>query len=112
MQEALANFVYPVFEYGIRLKERLGQGEDLDFDRERATLKGFLTNHDAMRLPEFGGEVDSRSLAVSRRGADAFLGIRYALVSWLDDIFILDSPWSRQWNERKLETDLYGTNIR
>jgi type VI secretion system protein ImpK len=112
MQETLASLVYPVFDYGIRLKERLEHNEQLDFDRERATLKGFLTNPDALRVPEFGGDADTRSLVVSRRGTDTFLGARYALVSWLDDVFILDSPWSRLWNERKLETELYGTNIR
>jgi type VI secretion system protein ImpK len=112
MQDSLANYVYPVLDYGIRLKERLDRQEDLDFDRERATLKGLLTNPEALRVPDFGGDVDTRSLVVSRRSADSFLGIRYALVAWLDDVFILESPWSRLWNERKLETDLYGTNVR
>jgi type VI secretion system protein ImpK len=112
MQDSLANYVYPVLDYGIRLKERLDRNEDADFDRERATLKSLLTNPESLRVPEFGGDVDTRSLVVSRRSADSFLGIRYALVAWLDDIFILDSPWSRLWNERKLETDIYGTNVR
>src|SRR5262249_62306200 len=46
------------------------------------------------------------------RRDEAFLGIRYALVCWLDEIFILDSPWASEWNERKLEEGLYGTNDR
>ena len=41
-----------------------------------------------------------------------FLGTRYALVCWLDELFTLDSPWAAEWNERKLEVALYGTNDR
>ena len=33
---------------------------------------------------------------------------RYALTCWLDEIFIADSAYSEQWNERKLEVALYG----
>ena len=32
-----------------------------------------------------------------------FLGVRYALACWLDDIFILDSVWREQWNANKME---------
>lgn len=111
MQNAIASAVFPVLSHGIRLHERLKRGETPDFDAERAVLKGYLTNPEASRWTDFGGEGDSRSLSMTRRG-DQFLGIRYALVSWLDEIFILDSPWGDLWNERKLETELYGTNIR
>src|SRR5919201_4294814 len=102
MQEPIANLVLPVISHGIRLKEQLDRGESPDFDAERALLRGRLTDPEATRWADFGDLSDSRSLTVSRRGTDAFLGIRYALVSWLDEIFILDSPWSRLWNERKL----------
>jgi type VI secretion system protein ImpK len=119
MKDEIATVVHPVFSYGLRLKDRLEQGEQPDIEVEQAALKGLLLSEpEARRLGDFGGEWDSRSLQTSqlgnplRRAADSFLGIRYALVCWLDELFILDSPWSRRWNEQKLETTLYGTNLR
>ena len=40
------------------------------------------------------------------------LDIRYALVCWLDELFVLDPPGGRSWNEQKLEVALFGTNDR
>lgn len=37
---------------------------------------------------------------------------RYLLTCWLDELFVFESPWSRRWNENKLELALYGTNDR
>src|SRR6266852_5305509 len=85
MREEIANLVHPVFVYGLRLKERLDLGE----------------SGSAARM-SMGG----------RRSPEVFLGIRYALACWLDEVFILDSPWGRIWNERKIEEALYGTNDR
>ena len=50
------------------------------------------------------------SIAISE--PTRFLGVRYGLTCWLDELFILYSPWERLWNERKLEASLYGTNDR
>ncbi len=120
MREEIANLVHPVINYGLRLKERVERGDaTLDLDMEQAALKGYLLSSDeARRLPDFGGDsIGNRSISVTqtgdlgRRAADSFLGIRYALVCWLDEIFI-DSRWERDWNEKKLETQLYGTNLR
>ena len=58
------------------------------------------TASEAQRWPDFGGD------------GDRFLGIRYGLTCWLDEIFIRDSPWHAEWNERKLEESLYGSNER
>jgi type VI secretion system protein ImpK len=119
MQEEIANLVHPVFNYGLRLKERLEQGESPDLDTEQAALKGLLLSDlEARRLADFGGDsVDSRGISVSRlgdagrRGAEGFLGIRYALACWLDELFT-DSSWGRAWTEQTLETALYGTRLR
>lgn len=120
MREELAELVHPVFTYGLRLLERVRKNERVDLDTEQAALKGLLlTDMESRRHADFGGEggLDGANVMASRgettrRGMDSFLGIRYALVCWLDEIFILDSPWSRSWNEQKLETALYGTNLR
>jgi type VI secretion system protein ImpK len=120
MRDDIATLVHPVFSYGLRLQERLRGSEKLDMETEQAALKGLLlTEMESRRYADFGGEggVDGGGILASRaelarRGSDAFLGIRYALVCWLDEIMILDSSWGNDWNELKLETALYGTNQR
>ena len=121
MKEEIANLVHPVFSYGLRLKERLGRGEASDMETEQATLKGLLLGeNEARRVADYGGDrgapdlstMGGRSMDTARRGGDHFLGIRYALVCWLDEIFVVDSQWSQEWNEHKLESMLYGTNDR
>jgi type IV/VI secretion system ImpK/VasF family protein len=121
MREEIAYLVYPVLGHGLRLKERLSRGEALDFRAEQSTLKGLLGSEtESRRLPEFGGDRGStegsmagfRQADASRRGSEQFLGIRYALACWLDEVFILSSPWESVWNEHKLEEALYRSNDR
>ena len=122
MREELANLVYPVFTHALRVKRQLEEGAAPNLAAEQAALKGLLqTELEARRTADFGGEgvpAGQSGLGLSpaggppRRSADAFLGIRYALACWLDEVFILDSPWGPQWNERKIEEALYGTNDR
>jgi type VI secretion system protein ImpK len=122
MKEEIANVVHPVFQYGLRLKERLGraEGADLDMLTEQSNLKGLLLSDlEAKRFTDYGGDKTSdhssagRSLDGGRRSsADMFLGIRYALVCWLDEIFIADSPWSEEWKEHTLEQSLYSSRER
>jgi type VI secretion system protein ImpK len=116
MREEIAALVHPVFDYALSLKERLERGEQPDFDSEQMNLKGALRSElEAKRWADFGGQ-DAAGMtrlgSSTRRSADQFLGIRYALACWVDELFILDSPWGRQWNERKIEEALYGSNDR
>ncbi len=119
MRDELADIVYPVFAYGLNLKERLARGDNtLDLDTEQANLKRLLrSDSEARRWPEYGGEPGTATLTSARmtdgtssqlRPVSSFYGIRYALACWLDELFILDSPWGSEWNEKKLETQLYG----
>jgi type VI secretion system protein ImpK len=117
MRPEMAKLVYPVFHYGLQLKERLDRGEPLDLETEQVKLRGYLQSEaEARRHPEYGGdssvEGGSSIQGLERRTKDGFLGPRYALACWLDEIFILNSRWQRQWNERSLETALYGTRDR
>lgn len=121
MREQIANLVYPILSHGISIRDRLVRGEGLDLATEQATLKGLLRSElEAKRISDFGtdGADAGQSMSMSRgdsgggRRSDAFFGIRYALVCWLDELFTVDSPWAEKWNERKLETTLYGTNDR
>ncbi|MCI0459064.1 MAG: DotU family type IV/VI secretion system protein [Gemmataceae bacterium] len=122
MRKEIADVVYPVFSYALRVKAQLARGEPLSWEKEQSVLKGMLHSPDAARRwgTEYGGD-QNQSLARPfggdpgmsvGRATDSFLGIRYALVCWLDEIFILDSPWRAQWTENSLELALYSTRIR
>lgn len=121
MREEIADLVHPVIYRGVYLKRQLDRGESPVLDTEHAVLKGFLlTDIEARRWVDFGGEGgpdflqrgETSTEVVGRSSINYFLGVRYALACWLDEIFILDSPWESRWNERKLEAALYGTNDR
>jgi type VI secretion system protein ImpK len=102
MRAEIARLVHPVIAYGLHLRERLGRGEDLDMTTEMTAVRGLLLSEEqARQWPDFGGD-----------GTGHFLGVRYALTAWLDEMFILHSPWSETWNARKLEDALYRTNDR
>lgn len=118
MRQEIADLVYPVITYALSLKERLELGERPDMDMEQGALKGRLDNSlDARRLIDYAGETSAgydQSMMTQAGGSrrDQFLGIRYALACWLDEIFILDPIWGSDWNERKFETTHFGTNLR
>jgi type IV/VI secretion system ImpK/VasF family protein len=120
MREEMSNLVYRVINNGLRLRERLDRGENPDFELEQTALKGDLGSEmESRRLADYGSDsgmessigAGMRAGEMSRRG-ETFLGVRYVLVCWLDELFVVDSPWADQWNERKLETAMYETNDR
>lgn len=119
MTQDVDALVRRVLRHGIMLKERLRQGETFDLRSEQAVLKRMLlTEEQAQQLPDYSS--DTASVAQRDQGFGSptadhggqFLGIRYALVCWLDEMFLIDSPWDTQWNESKLEQALYGSNDR
>ena len=119
MREEIANLVYPVLAHGMefegapggRFPARSRPGAD---GVEAPSRHGHGSATDVgLRRRQHDGSIGGRAAGRRRnQGSDPFLGIRYALVCWLDELFILDSPWSAEWNERKLEAALYGTNDR
>ena len=100
MTDDIANVVHPVFNYGLRLKERVARGEATDMETEQATLKGLLLGEmEARRVADYGGDrsidmstMGGRTLDPSRRSSESFLGIRYALACWLDDVGYVRRP--------------------
>jgi type VI secretion system protein ImpK len=101
MRDELAEIVYPTVAYALQVRAGLERGDDLNMAAVQSELRTLLKNtNEAMRWPEYGGD------------GDRYLGMRYALACWIDELFILDSPWGPQWNERKLEESLYGSNER
>lgn len=112
MRPDIANVVYPVFSYGIRLKEALAAGETPEFQNAQKELLGLLQA--CGHVQKWADVNPARSVDVLSTGRPAqdFLGIRYALIAWLDEIFIADSPWKKEWTEHILELQSYKTRDR
>jgi type VI secretion system protein ImpK len=116
MQDIIARHVHQVFGAGVEVKERLERGERPHFDAEYTRLKGLLLNDGELRsLADYTGDardagpaLNPRGTHAALRGGEPFLGIRYALACWLDEVFVVDSPWSAAWSEQTLEVALYG----
>ncbi len=95
MREDIAELVHAVFRGGFRLKERLAAGEPVDLKEGRRDLLRLLDNP----LLHAGDRYD--------------LGVHYALVCWLDELLIDDTPAGQQWSEEFcLEQELYQTRLR
>lgn len=109
MRGDLIDGLHEVLLAGLKLRERVARGDRLDVSREQAKLKALLRPGDAP--PPWGGGGDpSRSLGNAAVLNREFLGMRYALVCWLDEVLI--ESGGREWDENKLEMALYRTNIR
>lgn len=110
MAHELTGHVLQVLAYGLSLKERVLAGESLLVDSEISRLKSMLWADGAVRgHPDYG---DNLPRPVDPNASE-FLGVRYALACWLDEIFIGDTSgpggaWSRAWKEKSLEAELYG----
>ena len=97
MQDETAAMVHAVIGRGLELKRRLERGETPALATEQASLEQMLLGgSDVSRYTDLGTQLE----------------IRYALVCWLDEIFVLDPAWGTQWNEHKLEVSMFGTNDR
>jgi type VI secretion system protein ImpK len=105
MKAEIANIVDRVLLCGLDLKDRLEKGENRDLAVEQHQLRVLLKSaEEARRWPEYGGDGQADGMG--------FLGMRYALVCWLDEIFSRDSPWAKQWTEQVFEYEMYRTRER
>jgi len=105
---ALAKQFHEIVGYGLDLKERLEQGARPPLDHELERLRGLLLGGSELKNdPEYSGDPGGDMRTTMARD-NRFLGARYALTCWLDEIFIADSPYADDWNERKLEVAIYG----
>jgi type VI secretion system protein ImpK len=115
MHEDIAALVHPILTRGLQLKERLDRGETPAFATERAILEGLLTAGMAGGNHTSAPEDKPRTIRLEgahRRSTERLMTVRYAMACWLDELFILESPWETRWNERKMEVTLNGTNDR
>ena len=125
MNDAFSKLVHPVIDYGLDLRGKLAAGTKPDLALEQARLRDLLlSDEEAQMHPDFGAEHGVRTSTGSdgfdvtpRRMSTRFLGVRYALVCWLDELFtnqaeLKNASWVQAWTENKLESQLYGTNDR
>ena len=108
MRDDLANQLHDVLLHGLKLRDRVAGGDRPHLGTEQAKLKGMLGSANAPA--PWGSESDPTASIGTRAGDRGFLGMRYALACWLDEILI-EAGW-REWDENKLESALYRTNIR
>jgi type VI secretion system protein ImpK len=107
MRDDLAKPTYEILLHGLKLREKVAAGDRPHLGTEQAKLKALLGS--ANQPPPWGSDHDPTTSVTPGSGRE-FLGIRYALTCWVDEILI-DAGW-REWDENKLESALYRTNIR
>jgi type VI protein secretion system component VasF len=108
MRDDLATQAFPILVHGLNLRDKVKRGGKPALYPEQAVLKGFL-GAGSQPVP-WGNGVDAALSAGINETKREFLGLRYLLACWLDEILI-DAGW-REWDESKLEAALYRTNIR
>ncbi len=86
-----------VFEYVLKLLERIGNGEEPSPQDERTRILTQLSQAEA----KLGRSPD-------------WLLAKYALVAWIDEMLIIEAPWQsgEAWNESALEWETFHSNIR
>jgi type VI secretion system protein ImpK len=112
MNERCADLAQPVLSYGLDLLSRLQSGTSADLAAEQATLKDMLLLDERADRNDPDDETGFEGVVAMRTNKSRFLGVRYALVCWLDELFTTRGPWAEEWNEHKLEVELYGSNDR
>lgn len=101
MTPQFSELVLPVFSHALHLKERLDNGEEPDLESEqRQLIERLRSDSEVRRLTDYMGDGGN------------FLGARYALTCWIDELFIVYTHWSEEWQEKILELTLYGTRDR
>jgi len=105
MRDDLAAPTFDLLLHGLKLRDRVAAGDRPHLGSEQAKFKGWLGPANA---PAPWGSAHDPTQSLDMTGG--FLGIRYALACWLDEILI-EAGW-REWDENKLESSLYRTNIR
>jgi type VI secretion system protein ImpK len=101
MTPQFGELVHAVISYALELKDRLDHGQSPDLEVEqRKLIERLRTNGEVRHLSDYVGD------------GTVFLGARYALACWIDELFIVHSEWSDLWKERPFEVALYGTRER
>jgi type VI secretion system protein ImpK len=114
MREQLLSLVTPVLRTGLALRDDWSRGAGPPFDAGRELLaQAFRELFAAFPPPTVSPAGDVDLLGASEAApAERYLGVGYALASWADELFTLNSPVATRWNERKFEIEFFATNDR
>jgi type VI secretion system protein ImpK len=122
MRDEIADLVHRVVSRGLFLQGKLLELPQPDphfLQSEHASLLGMLSGPDPVRrLADYDGDPRQTAGAAPQSGdltllPKLFLGIRYALACWLDEIVIPVKPWVNEWWENHtLEFNLYSIKER
>jgi len=120
MRDQLLNLVNPVFRTGLRLRDDWSRGTGLPFDAGRELLLQAFRDLFATFPPPTASTRSEDSARADLLGRSEtlsptesrYLGVGYALASWVDELFTLNSPVGSRWNERKFEVEFFSTNDR
>jgi type IV/VI secretion system ImpK/VasF family protein len=111
MRSEYAQRVYPVLLKGLELKDRVLRGERPKLLSTQTEFKRLLGSDGSSPWGSAGDVTHTYSHA-----DDSFLGMRYPLAAWLDEIFCetgtFDSLNQGGWNENKLELSLFNKQLR
>jgi len=111
MRSEFAQRVYPVLLKGLELKDRVLRGERPKLLTTQSAFKQLLGSEG---VQPWGSGSDMTKTHTNP--ADIFLGMRYPLATWLDEIFCelgtFESLNQGGWNENKLELSLFTTQLR
>ncbi len=128
MRELVARQVHRFFGYGLELKEKLDAGQRVDRAKVLNDLQALILNVGELNSePDWAGDDATNHYAGGQQ--PLFLGVRYPLVCWLDELMIMyprsswptvppdeydHQPrlWTVKWNENSLEAALYGNKER
>jgi type VI secretion system protein ImpK len=101
MTPQFSDLVHPVISQALDLKDRLDRGDTPDLEVEqRRLIERLRSNGEVRHLIDYTGD------------GTVFLGARYALACWIDELFIVHSPWADLWKERPFEVALFGSRER
>ena len=103
--DALTTHTLAVLAAGLDIRDRLRSDDPPRLATARGQLVDLLAAGPAGH-PEYAPNVP-RPLPIPY---PEFMGVRYALACWLDELFISDpdSPWRTDWARQSLEPFLYG----
>jgi type VI secretion system protein ImpK len=101
MNKELSAIVYKVISYALDVKDRLDRTESLNIRDEHQTLASMVrADGEGRRIGDYMGD-------------GVFLGARYALACWVDELFIIhcQPPWADQWKEKTIEDELFHSAL-
>jgi type VI secretion system protein ImpK len=101
MNKPFGRIVYKIIARALDVKDRLDRGESVDIEAVRNELINLVRSEgEGRRLADYSGD-------------GVFLGARFALACWVDELFIIHCPssWADKWQERILEFEIFKTNV-